>query len=175
MSREDRSILHLDLDRLHEVLDYDPESGELTWRISLAPNCRFDVPAGCIKGNGYRYISLDGRQYFAHQLAWLHFYQRPPAGDLDHINRKKADNRISNLREVTCSQNKFNVGKLSHNTTGFKGVSRFSQPGLTAPYRAQIRHGGKRHYLGAFTTPEAAYEAYCQKARELHGEFINLD
>ncbi len=167
-----RKIADLDIDRLQEVLDYDPETGILTWRIRTGPMCKFDVPAGHVRrSSGYRVIRIDGKEYYAHQLAWLHFYGVPPEGDLDHRNTKRADNGIGNLREATRTQNACNRNRSSTNTTGFKGVARFNNRYTRAKYRSSIRLNGKRIFLGLFHTPEAAYEAYCKKARELHGEF----
>ena len=33
---------------------------------------------------------------------------------------------------------------------------------------------GKHYYLGLYSTKEEAYFAYCEKARELHGEFARF-
>lgn len=169
-----KKIADLDLDRLQEVLDYDPESGVLSWRIRLSPRCRLRRSAGYIGVHGYRAIGIDGIRYLAHHLAWFHFYGVPPKQVLDHKNRRKADNRIANLREATSSQNAMNRKRSAANTTGFKGVARFNKRYNRAKYRSSIRVDGKRLFLGLFHTPEDAYAAYCKRAKELHGEFCRV-
>jgi hypothetical protein len=169
-----RNIECLDLDRLHEVLDYDPETGHLTWRVGnhgRKPGKR----AGCVKSRGYRKISIDGKSYPASNLAWFHFYGVVPENLIDHKNLDKADDSIENLREATPSQNARNQGRNSANTTGFKGVAVFNKQWNRAHFRAHIRVEGRRVFLGLFHTVEEAYAAYCKKAREVHGEFARVE
>lgn len=86
----------------------------------------------------------------------------------DHINLETLDNRRSNLRIATNSQNGCNSGMKSTNSTGFKGVDFEKRRGL---YRAYIQKDGKLKFLGYKSTAEAAYELYCAACAELHGEF----
>lgn len=86
----------------------------------------------------------------------------------DHINCDTLDYRRANLRCATHAQNQHNKPLQRNNTTGYKGVTK--RKGYNR-YRAQIIFGGKNIKIGDFYTPEAAHEAYCAKARELHGEF----
>jgi hypothetical protein len=165
-----RNITELSLERLREVLDYDPATGALTWRVRLGPMCKFGQIAGVIKGK-YRRIAIDGRSYTASHLAWFHYYGIPPVGLVDHENLDTDDQSIENLRPATHAQNSKNMGRNSANTTGFKGVAVFNKPGKPTRYRALIRANGKRIFLGIFDTPEEAHEAYCKAAKELHGEF----
>lgn len=88
----------------------------------------------------------------------------------DHINEDKLDNRRANLRIATNAENLQNRGKYRTNTSGFKGVSWDRGRGK---WRANIGVNGKYIHLGYFTTPEAAHEAYCAAALEMHGEFAN--
>lgn len=170
-----RKLEQLDLDRLHEVLDYDPETGVFTWRVRLSPRGLKGKPAGCVsKENGYRYIVIDKVKWPAHHLAWYHFYGVPATDELDFKNLKKDDIRIENLRQASRELNARNMRRNSSNTTGFKGVAKFYNPGNKARYRSLIRVGDKRIFIGLFHTPEEAYEAYCKKAKELHGEFARL-
>lgn len=168
-----RNIDELSLDRLREVLDYDPKTGALTWRVRLGPMCKFGQTAGVIKG-GYRRIAIDGRSYTASHLAWFHFYGIPPIGLVDHKNGDKTDQSIENLRPATHSQNSMNQGRNKNNTTGFKGVAVFNKPGEPTRFRASIRANRKRIFLGIFDTPEEAYEVYCNAAKEHHGEFARV-
>lgn len=90
---------------------------------------------------------------------------------VDHINHDTLDNRRSNLRIVTVTQNNQNMRKPRVNTSGYKGV--FSSAG--GRWRARIRHNGSRTHLGIFATREEAWEAYKQAALRLHGEFACLE
>ncbi len=92
----------------------------------------------------------------------------PDGIQVDHVNRNRLDNRRSNLRIATDLQNHFNTVKRSHNTTGYKGVSRYHK--LDRWY-ARIALHGKVYYLGIHNSPEEAARAYDAKARELFGEF----
>lgn len=161
----------LDIDRLQEVLDYDPESGMLSWRVRLSPHCKLGCDAGYITAQGYRAIVIDKMKMPAHHLAWFHFYGSPSESELDHRNLRKADNRIENLRPATRTQNAMNRPRASSNTSGFKGVAKFYNRYNRAKWRSQIRVNGKRIFLGLFHTPEEAYEVYRKKVAELHGEF----
>lgn len=167
-----RNINELSLDRLREVLDYDPATGALTWRVRLGPMCKFESYAGSPKA-GYRKISIDGRNYTASHLAWFHFYGKPPLGFLDHKNGDRGDDRIENLREATAAQNSQNIGCRANSSTGLKGASRFNSPRNNKKFRSTITVNGKRIHLGQFDTAEEAHAAYCAKAAELHGEFAN--
>lgn len=87
----------------------------------------------------------------------------------DHINGDKLDNRRSNLRIATRSQNSWNSKKLrKHNTSGFKGVSWHKRNQM---FHAEIRAFGKHYHLGNFKTAEEASSAYKDASIRLHGEF----
>jgi hypothetical protein len=90
---------------------------------------------------------------------------------VDHIHHLTLDNRKSEMRLCTQSQNMQNSGKQVHNTSGFKGVSWHK---LKQKWVANINLNGKKKHLGYFPTPELAREAYCKAAAELHGEFANF-
>ena len=72
--------------------------------------------------DGYILNFIKGKIYREHRLIWMYVYGEMPNGMLDHINRIKSDNRIENLRIVSFSENRQNIGKLSNNKSGFKGV-----------------------------------------------------
>jgi hypothetical protein len=143
---------------------YDHETGALTFRVML-PGV-WKKTAGTPSSSGYLVVSMSGRRFAAHRVAWKLFYGDDPAGDIDHINRDKLDNRISNLRIATDQQNAANRLHHKNNRSGFKGVR---YEGLN--YSARIMHQGKAVHIGMFPTPEAAHAAYAAKARELFGEF----
>ena len=146
-------------DSLRAQVRYDPATGVFTW-----PNGRVaGNPAG---RSGRLQITLGGVARYAHRLAWLYVYGRWPAGQLDHINGDKLDNRIGNLRELTNAENKQNQSKAyANNRTGLLGVSHDPRSGT---WRARIMVGGKSKSLGCFSTPEQASDAYRSAKAALH-------
>ena len=100
-------------DLLVEMLDYEPETGALLWRIdwSHGPSC-FGVTgtfAGKIRQykDGYKahVISLYGEEWIASRLIWLLMAGEWPKGIVDHKNGDPTDQRWSNLRDATKRQN----------------------------------------------------------------------
>lgn len=94
-----------------------------------------------------------------------------PCEQVDHIHHLTLDNRKSELRLCTGSQNMCNSGKHADNTSGFKGVTWHKQ---RQKWQARIMLNGKSKFLGYFLTPELAYAAYCKAALELHGDFARV-
>lgn len=158
----------LSRDRLLEVLDYDQESGLFEWKISTSDRVKPGDLAGGPGTGGYTMIGIDGLRYRAHRLAWLYIYGLWPSRGLDHRNGIPDDNRISNLREATQTQNNANSKRSTRNTSGLKGVSLFRPTGR---WQAQIRIYRQSIHLGFYSTREEAHRIYCDKARELFGEF----
>ena len=68
-------------------------------------------------------ITVDGKRYRAHRLAWLYVYGAWPLGRLDHEDTDRQNNRIKNLRPASNAENLHNRGKQKNNTSGYKSVS----------------------------------------------------
>ncbi len=165
---------------INEAVEYDSELGLFHWK--RRPVEHFTDKRSCNSWNtkyagrlagtiahGYRIINLNGKLYRAHRLIFLIEHGYIP-DCIDHINGDKDDNRISNLREVTESQNMMNRPVQKNNKTGLKGVSLHSG-GL---WRARIVVNRKEYSLGLFKTKELAHAAYCKAATHYHGEFKNI-
>jgi len=153
----------LTVERLKELLHYDPETGLFHWKVSRGYIAQPGHLAGVTNKRGYIYIGVDGRGYLAHRLAWFYMTGRWPADQIDHINQTKSDNRFSNLRECDNSQNQQNTGLRADNRSGFKGVSLHK----SGRWVAERRLRGRRIHLGYHQTPEAAHAAYvASKAME---------
>ena len=154
-----------------QLFSYNPETGDLVWRVSL--NSR--APIGYIVGTqtkyGYIQVQVRGKSYLAHRVAWLITYGEWPVEHLDHINGNVQDNRLSNLRQATNAQNRYNMKLNIRNKIGLKGVS-FAKG--RNKWAAHISANGRSRTLGYFATPEEAHAAYCAAAKELHGEFANF-
>jgi hypothetical protein len=95
----------------------------------------------------------------------------PDGMDTDHINHNTLDNRKSNLRICTHSQNQMNKHKQSNNTSGHTGVSWHKR---NHQWQAQIKLNGKYISLGFHDDIDEAIDAYDMKARELFGEFAEV-
>ena len=159
-------------DELLRALAYEPSTGIFRWKIRQRRIGGFYEPgdvAGFKEACGYWCIGLSRRQYKAHRLAWLYCHGVWPVDDIDHINGKRDDNRICNLRIGGKSVNPRNQKKRINNTTGFKGVTR-----SRSRFMAKISVNYDRKYLGTFDTKEEAYEAYCVAAKKYYGDFARL-
>jgi hypothetical protein len=89
---------------------------------------------------------------------------------VDHISRDSLDNRRSNFRWATCSQNSQNK-TMPANEAGYKGVS----PRPNGKFRARICINYRVKSLGNFDTPLAAAAAYDDAAQKMFGEFANTN
>ena len=153
--------------QLHELLQYDESNGTFYWRRNSGKGKAGSV-AGTSNQKGYTVIRCQGRNYYAHRLAWFFVHGVWPSGEIDHLDRVKSNNRLANLRVATSSQNKHNTTRRADNTSGFKGVSwRPSQ----LKWNARICIEGRNRSLGMFATPEQASAAY-QAAAEAAGLLI---
>jgi hypothetical protein len=168
-SREER----LPHERLLQVLEYEPETGNLRWRKVTSNRIKVGDIAGQEDRHGHLLINVDGTRYMAHRLVWFYCTGDWPKDEIDHINLIKDDNRIENLREATRAENCRNVARKRHNKSGFKGVVR--HPQAKHLFMAQITIGGRPKYLGLFKTPEQAHEAYVKASEQHHGEFGRRD
>lgn len=112
---------------------------------------------GTKNGEGYRQQNVNRQSFTIHNLIARAFLGNKPKGyDIDHINGNKADNRPSNLRYVTRSENLRGYQKV-------RGKSKYR--GVTAPNNNPkfiVNVGlGKEHqyklkYLGSFTDEKEA-------------------
>lgn len=163
----------LSLERLREALNYDPLTGIFIRTQAGTPgNQRFiGEVAGNLDAKGYRVISIDGKTYKAHRLAWFYVTGEWPKNQIDHQNEDKDDNRFRNLRDASGSQNQQNRGKPRTNTSGQKGVYWLTRK---RPWRASIRHKGRQIYLGSFFTKDEATAAYAAAAKNYHREFAKV-
>lgn len=118
--------------------------------------------------NGYVYFSVwaDGKS----TPRTLHgFLMQPPKGmHTDHRNGDPLDNRRSNLRIATPSQNGANRRALNRNNrSGVRGVHQNKH----GSWVAQIMVDRKARYLGSFAAREDAVERRRAAELELFGEF----
>jgi hypothetical protein len=123
--------------------------------------------AGGVCKDGYRRISVLGKSYAAHRLAWLFMNGQLPNGQLDHIDGDRDNNSLANLRIATPSENQQNlrgsrIGKVVPAPLGVtfnKNVQK---------WQSQIKLNGKSKYLGLFDNPQEAHAAYLAAKSEIH-------
>jgi hypothetical protein len=166
-----------DAEDLRNLLDYDPETGELRWKRRDPKEFfdgkryrydrgrrwnaqRADRLATRNRLDGYCSISLFGHKHLAHRVVWAIVHGRWPS-EIDHVNGNRSDNRLSNLREVTRTENNRNSAIQRNNTSGVVGVNRCKQTGT---WEARIKLHGKTRRLGRFANFDDAVAA--RKAAE---------
>ena len=108
-------------DKLINDYIYDPITGLFIRRHNKGKWKIGDI-AGGIDAKGYLSISIDGRKYKAHRLAFLYVVGVVPE-IVDHINGVRSDNRWCNLRSCNASQNAMNRKVHTNNELGIKGVA----------------------------------------------------
>jgi hypothetical protein len=138
-------------------------------RVALVDDDDYPALSGytwCINRGGYAVARIGGKHVYMHRLIM------PGVLQLDHANGHKLDNRRSNLREATASQNLANTAKRPGTSSKFKGVTLYR---ATGKWMAQIQVEGVKRHLGYFTDETDAAAAYDQAAVEAFGEFARLN
>ena len=151
-------MIDITLEYVNSVVAYDPFTGQFTRH-------RTGKLTGRLKDSGYVEIQIGDKRPRAHRLAWLMTYGEWPPGDIDHADRDKSNNRISNLRIITASQQCQNTDITPLNTSGKRGVHWDTKSGK---WRARIRHANVKHCLGYYENLGDAEAAYLGAARLLH-------
>ena len=109
-------------ERVKELFNYNPKTGILTNKTSRNSKAQKGGVSGCLDRQGYLKTKVNSKSYKTHRLIWLYVYGYFPENSIDHINRKKDDNKIKNLRETSLVCNLRNCGNPKTNTSGVKGV-----------------------------------------------------
>ena len=170
---------------LRECFDYDRLSGAFAWRAR--PDDHFSTQAlrtrwarhwvgrpafTKVSSRGYltAVVTFEGRevQLSAHRVAWALVVGAWPELQIDHANRRTRDNRFSDLREATQSQNNANRCGMPGTASGLKGVSICRRTGR---WKATIQRDGSMKHLGYFDAAEKAHAAYTDAANAIFGEF----
>lgn len=155
-------------ERAIQLLRLDAETGILTWRVNVGSRGRKGERAGYVHtASRYRYIRIDGTICREHLIIWLMLYGEWLPREVDHKDLDRANNRPTNLRRASESEQRSNAKLRSDNAIGERGVTLHRASGL---YVAEVRRGTRRIVKYFHTIPEAAA---CARAlrQEMFGQF----
>lgn len=166
--------------RIRHLTEYFPETGEFIWRTRISSDFLNEISEREVKRWNSRFAEkdalgsdhqksrypnglLDGHSILRHRAIWASHYGEWPTGQIDHINRNIRDNRISNLRQCTATENIRNRGIMGNNTSGVPGVH------LDKHMRwvARIGENGRHKVIGRFLNFEDAVSARAMAEKEL--------
>lgn len=177
-------MAELSYDQFSKLLKCEPDTGKLFWLPRAPDMFSSEMRAAshsCAVWNsahagkeaftgvchyGYKIGRVSGRLYKAHRVVWLFHTGTWPTNGIDHINGVRADNRISNLRDVSAGENNLNKKRRSDNKSGVPGVYWYARHGKWA---CSLKLEGKTHFFGYFDQLEEAVAR--RKAAEIEFGF----
>ena len=166
------------IDLLRQLLDYDPDTGLLTWkprpvemfkngdkRICATWNTRYAGKEALshVNSDGYKRGAINGVNYLAHRVCMAIHNGEWPKQEVDHISGDRLDNRIINLRDVSRSENNRNAGVRSDSRTGHPGVCWHK---AVNKWVAQMWENGRHVGLGFFDNIDDAIAARKKAEKE---------
>ena len=154
---------------LKACVRYDAETGVFTANLPAGKRQEGDT-LGSVASHGYLTVVVAGRSYLAHRLAWFYVHGRWPSL-VDHIDRDRHNNRISNLRECTYTENAWNVTPMQGTVSGVEGVNWFAS---RKKWVAKISSAGVHRTLGYFDTIEDAAAARARAVEAERGAFLSV-
>ena len=155
---------------VNHFIKYEPETGFMYWKLSASRYMKKGKMLSSRSEENYRIVKFLGTSYKQHRLAWLLYYKVDPGSMLiDHIDGDKSNNKITNLRLVTHSQNRINTKMRKNNKTGVKGVHFCKRSNR---YVASVTFKGKTIYRKYFDCLKSASEARDCVANKVFGDFL---
>lgn len=144
--------------RAREVLNYEPATGSLTWRDPQSSRVQAGDDAGTIASTGRRYVTIDGVQYLAHRVAWLHQTGELPEQNVAPKNGDYLDLRFDNFVLETPAE----TSRKRSRGLGASGVKGVSWDKSKNKWYASITRDYKQISLGRYATKEEAAAAYAR-------------
>lgn len=150
---------------LWECFTPDFDTGSLTWRkrpdnhFTSARSAKTSngnnagLEAGTLNKRGYMRVKIGQRIYPKHRIIYSMFVGRWYDGVLDHLNRKRDDNRICNLVESSPEENSKNLSLSKRNKSGCSGVTFNNQKDK---WEVRFRVNGSPKRFGYFINLEDA-------------------
>ena len=166
---------------LREILDYDKDTGILTWKERKIGSPHWkdkDIKAFNTKWAGKeagrlvkynravscrREVTIFGYKFRSYRLIWRMVTGEWPKDQIDHIDQDSTNDRWDNLRESTHTQNARNTPMSKANNSGYVGVGTRSN----GKFRCRIQVNGVE-YSKTFETEEEAIEGR-ERLKKEHG------
>ncbi len=139
--------------------------------------CKYSAQWKCLKpginSNGYKYVWLykkgNRKHVKIHRLVAETFIDNPQNKPyIDHVDRNRLNNHVSNLRYVTRGENNINKSIQKNNKSGHPGVHWCKG---CDKWRVQINLNYKYIHIGYFESKLEAIEARQKGAIKYHGEY----
>jgi len=162
------------------MFDYNEHTGVLIWKHREADmfpdgrkrnifNAKFANKVAGTPHNGYLRLRIGGSLHLVHRIIWMMSYGEWP-DNIDHVDHDRSNNKLSNLRNVTKSENAKNRSLNINNTSGKSGVIQDKRSG-----RWVCRLGANHGYVGSYQNIEDAFMARKQAEQSMgyhenHGE-----
>lgn len=158
------------IDLLRALFSYNELTGELTHLVNRG-RARAGTPATTNCGDGYLSVKAPGFDpLLAHRVAWALNHGEWPTLLVDHRDRNRKNNAISNLRHATYRENSQNrIVPARNNLSGLIGASFHPASGL---WRSRIKVDG-REMTTYHQTAEAAHAEYMRVKVVAHPSFVH--
>lgn len=180
-ARRPNSVNSMTKRMFEEHLYYDETSQScLRWRIDRIcgkgrAHAKAGSEAGCLdKSNKYCLVGLNGKTYQAHRIVCVLHDQEVNGKVVDHIDRDRTNNKISNLRVITQRENCYNASIRSDNTSGVQGISYDKQGYWVVNWYEEGKQRIKYFPIKNYHSSEAALNSaieYRKKMIKLHYKF----
>lgn len=152
----------LTIEEIKEYFSYSPETGQVFWKKRPSNRVLIGAEVGNHNDQGYKICRFKGKALRVHHIVWALNTEELPKRFIDHINGKRDDNRIENLRIVSNSENLQNM-KQARGYTYHKKLNK---------WMAKLSVNKEHKYLGVFETEKEAHEAYLSAKRKYHPFFV---
>lgn len=153
-------------------IEVDFANGQMFWKMSPCGPVRAGSVVGYPTKNGYLRFEFRGKTYAVHNVMWMIYNgcNIPPGFIVDHEDGNPLNNRPTNLRLATRTQNAYNSKLSAANTSGVKGVTWDKE---SNKWLAQCRVEGKNWKIGRYLSLEEAERAVKAFREKHHKEFAN--
>ena len=161
------------IEYLRQRIKVDTEKGVVTWVDATRHHKELNgLEAGCSRRSShhnkrYWYVKIDSLALKRSHIVFLFGVGHWPVNQVDHINGNSLDDRITNLRGATSTQNAWNHKHRAKQSPTPMGVRQTK----SGRYQARIACNKKQIAIGTFETAEQAFEIYQQKRKELFGDY----